>query len=769
MTHVLTIDADFPERKQGRFDPLIRSGLESAEIIILLLIVSFCTVSGWRKNRVFAPFDLASSPAANTNDPRVRETFESIAWTQIALDRFSHGAAPLWDSRTQMGIPLIGIGRSAVFFPTMLFHLALPPTLSWLLAAWVKLLAAALGAWFLARRHKMSAVGRCLTALTFGLSGIFVQASHDAAANVAAIAPWTILAMESLIDHLTPARVTALSIAAFLMFLGGDPSAIVSLVLLGFSIWVALLIFDQGSGPSAVLFGSLAILLALAVAFLAAAVQTFPLVEYFRALPDISSSAAFHWPQTRLVMFLINAPWFSSGLIGILGIFLAIWAVVSHLNHPRVCLWLAAILIWLFAWVALVEILSYLAPSLSYTITGPGAILGLLLSVAMLAGLGIDGLNQTADPASPDPSHGKPLIAASIAACGVCVCLLILAIAIHTGRAAAIASGLRLFIAAGVLAVAWLVSASKRVPDWALSKAPAWVLLLVAALELLIPAALFMPASSNLALPKPAADSPLAALATHVDERLSAPPGILAPASGAALGFDDVRGAPALAPSIGEGWLNSHDPERLPSDSLASLLNVKYWATKQDGTFDTLSADAPRAWMVPSIQYVADQHAVLERMDQPESLNPRAVALLGPTDYQPDNESDRAFNLSRFIRLSGASNLPTLRYAHRSPETVEIGLSGGGSGWLVVSDRFYPGWKVRAGNEGQLGLGQTMPLFPADGCLRAVYVPQQTNRVTFTYDPMSWTAGKLATVGGIVAWLLLAGSSLMPNFRGDKR
>src|SRR5262245_51078268 len=79
---------------------------------------------------------------------------------------------PLWKSTTCCGVPFVGNGESAVYFPTNLLAILLGAP-HWIHAAiaFLKLLAGAFCAYLLARHLRLSWLGSVLVGLVFGIGG----------------------------------------------------------------------------------------------------------------------------------------------------------------------------------------------------------------------------------------------------------------------------------------------------------------------------------------------------------------------------------------------------------------------------------------------------------------------------------------------------------------------------------------------------------------------------------------------------------------------
>jgi hypothetical protein len=81
-----------------------------------------------------------------------------------------------------------------------------------------------------------------------------------------------------------------------------------------------------------------------------------------------------------------------------------------------------------------------------------------------------------------------------------------------------------------------------------------------------------------------------------------------------------------------------------------------------------------------------------------------------------------------------------------SPNAVEVGLVGGGGGYLFLADSVAPGWRAFAGG-GELAVRTAYVAF------RAVAVPREAETVLFRYQPDDFRVGlfvallALASVG----------------------
>lgn len=98
------------------------------------------------------------------------------------------------------------------------------------------------------------------------------------------------------------------------------------------------------------------------------------------------------------------------------------------------------------------------------------------------------------------------------------------------------------------------------------------------------------------------------------------------------------------------------------------------------------------------------------------------------------------------VVLDRSVQATTVSVALDTADRQVVDVTSGG-GVLVVSDLFYPGWKVTVD-------GQPCPLIQANLALRGVVVPPGTHRVEWVYHP-AWLPAALACTA-VAAFLLLA-------------
>ncbi len=93
---------------------------------------------------------------------------------------------------------------------------------------------------------------------------------------------------------------------------------------------------------------------------------------------------------------------------------------------------------------------------------------------------------------------------------------------------------------------------------------------------------------------------------------------------------------------------------------------------------------------------------------------------------------------------------------------VGVEVNSSAPALLVLSEAYHSGWRARVN-------GQAVPVWPADGLLRAVPVPPGASRVELQFTDPALRRGLVVTVAALVAVLLLVGASLLHLRRGTAR
>ena len=181
---------------------------------------------------------------------------------------------------------------------------------------------------------------------------------------------------------------------------------------------------------------------------------------------------------------------------------------------------------------------------------------------------------------------------------------------------------------------------------------------------------------------------------------------------------------------------------------LLNLLNVRYYILHpsmsiESPAFDIVfqsdkykvyrSNDAlPRSFIVHNAWVIKDRDAILRKMTAPDFDPARYAIVEEPIEGLPAHSSTR-------------DTPPTISGRSLNKVLLEARLKE--PGLLVLADTYYPGWKAFVD-------GKESRIYRANYILRAVYLPAGEHRVEFRYEPLSFKAGAVISLG---SFLLLVG------------
>ena len=134
----------------------------------------------------------------------------------------------------------------------------------------------------------------------------------------------------------------------------------------------------------------------------------------------------------------------------------------------------------------------------------------------------------------------------------------------------------------------------------------------------------------------------------------------------------------------------------------------------------------PRAFMVYDWRMVEDAAAAVEVMGSDDFDPALTAAVAGsPSDISPS--------------FGGQGDVDIEQY---NPETVALRVRSDTDGLLVLTDAYYPGWRVAVD-------GAPEPIRQVDGLFRGVFLPAGDHDVVFRFQPDSVRTGAVLTMVGI--------------------
>lgn len=230
-------------------------------------------------------------------------------------------------------------------------------------------------------------------------------------------------------------------------------------------------------------------------------------------------------------------------------------------------------------------------------------------------------------------------------------------------------------------------------------------------------------------------------------------------------GMNPGRICHLLGPSELLGWLGNygvHFNDHM-GDAVGDVLSLKYVLLNPgspspgakyrlvydgaDGRVFLNTKALPRAMVVPSARLASDDEAL--RLVTTGGIDLMRTVLLA--EPPPDDA------VSKAVRWTGRP-APAPIIEDPTPNRVLIRVTAPGDAWLVLSDSWAPGWRVRID-------GRPARLYRANYAFRAVRVAAGSHEVEFRYLPGSFILGAAMTVIGLMVsgWWIISGSDRPPS------
>ncbi|MBI1816115.1 MAG: YfhO family protein [Deltaproteobacteria bacterium] len=138
----------------------------------------------------------------------------------------------------------------------------------------------------------------------------------------------------------------------------------------------------------------------------------------------------------------------------------------------------------------------------------------------------------------------------------------------------------------------------------------------------------------------------------------------------------------------------------------------------------------PRAYVANDLLVAANAESAMQMLTQADFEARRSVVLepgegMALTPHASSHESSGTITPATIVVYE--------------PMRVVINARSASDGYLVLTDTFYPGWKVAVD-------GQSQSIVRANALFRAVAIPAGEHTVTFVYDPLSFKLGAAMTL-----------------------
>jgi len=190
---------------------------------------------------------------------------------------------------------------------------------------------------------------------------------------------------------------------------------------------------------------------------------------------------------------------------------------------------------------------------------------------------------------------------------------------------------------------------------------------------------------------------------------------------------------------------------------LHSLLNVKYLLSSEKIDDDRLKLVGnfpygvriyrnkgvlPRAFIVHRIKVVHSEHQSLNEIFKTD-FEPKLCAVLEEPVEEYVRRSMPYIPYQKRISKIGTDKVKISKYL---PNQVIINAQLSSNGILVLSDTYYPGWKVYI--DGKMGR-----IYKTNYLVRGVFLTQGRHQVKFVYDPWTFKLGAWITITTLLATL----------------
>ena len=143
----------------------------------------------------------------------------------------------------------------------------------------------------------------------------------------------------------------------------------------------------------------------------------------------------------------------------------------------------------------------------------------------------------------------------------------------------------------------------------------------------------------------------------------------------------------------------------------------------------------PRAYVVGSARAVDDTEALRVLADS--SFDPSRLVLVAPSSDQDTGDA-----------AVGAGRVGTASFEWNGAEQVRLNVRAESSGYLVLSDTWYPGWQATVD-------GEPTPILRANVLFRAVRVATGDHVIEFRYEPRSFQLGAAISAASLLLIVVL--------------
>lgn len=681
----------------------------------------------------------------------------------LGIDQLLGGNLPFWNPSIFNGTPLLANFQSAFFYPLTLLYFVLPKVDAWSLSVVAQPFLAMVFTFLLLKALGLSKISSSLGAIVYSFAGFnIIWLGYNAHGHTAALVPLVLLATYKFFSTQYLRWLALLSLTVGLEVFAGYPQLVIYTLILSFA-WSVFLTISKKLSVVKLAVWCFFILVGIALA----SVQIFPSLELYQlsqrsqeGIPGGQYLAFLPWQN---LITLIAPDFFGSpatgnfwgigdytntvSYVGLVGLVLAIFAILHSQKNPYVRFWIAATVVILL--LSLPTPLAQGARSLPFIGGGAAAtrMLALFnLSAAILAAFGMEVL---IDKKLNLQQRLASVIYPWAAFVGFFVSLGLSIIIVGYQDTTVITAARNLILPTAIMVAITIILVSYR-PKWA--HLFVWLIIILAIFELFRFGQKYTTFSQKALLypPTPITDFLVknsASWRVYTGEVI--PKNLWTP-----YGLAATQGYDAIYPDRNARFLGAINTKNAasPTGRYGDITNVfsplfdlagnKYLLALKRNAQSIPDADgrvlefylqppfvpvfsdgrvqilentkaAPRTFMVYDYVIKAGDEEIIDQMHKIDLLQTAVLERDPITKYNPG---------------SFETNILT-----KAPDDVRISVKTDQTGLLVLTDSYYPGWKVYVD-------GQKKELWRADFVFRAVEIPPGEHLVEFVYksDIFAW-------------------------------
>lgn len=669
--------------------------------------------------------------------------------TVVAHKIYTSGKIPLWNPYLACGTPLAANMQSAAFFPLKIILYLSPAVYLWDFYLVLRLFFAGFFTYLFMRLIRIEKIGSLVSAIIFMFSSyliLFIDINH---LNVAILIPFLLYSFERLVQHRNAESIILVAFAVGLSILGGMPELTFFALFFITLFYFYRSFFEARNAPDLLSFRGYVphYFFALLLGFMLSALLFLPFIEYLKnawhghPIGTGLEHASFSTAISLLIPHLSTSHYEDFFYVGILPLFLACFAFQNKLKNLQFFFFSFAIFFLLKFWgFKVVNWVGYL-PLFNISYFPQFCFPMFIFSVAALGGMGIENIYH---------NRAKFL--------HVLVILLIMGgliatyLLVHPGTLIQHYRNVRIAIVAIVLVFLLSFLLKRRAV-----KMPQLTLFLVALL--IVEQFIYLP-KDRAQRCDPFTIPPYINFLRKDSQpfRILGLDKVLYPNTSSAYGIEDIRSLDALYIARfmtfvkelihskvederfhGKGFL---DGFKEVDNEFLDLLNVKYILTAtylpsnksiSDGKFELVydreikiyrnKGAYPRVFIVHRAEVIRNEDEILARLKSDDFDLKRTIIIEEDIQTRIEALDD--------VPLIDNSIAEIINY---KPNCVTIKARMENEGFLVLSDTYFPGWKVFVDSKKDR-------IYQTDYLIHSVYLPRGNHEVKFIYDPLSFKIG----------------------------